>query len=159
LLPTTSEQIAARPANREYIQLLQANCAMYHSLPSNEQAWLLNNVCHFLTAVRKRRMLHYHPYYGWRVLTEPLPFLMAEMNLDTFKRAAFRFHPLWLLGDHDPSGYHKGTPFVHRKASGNWKRASVDDVRMILQGEGLKNLLLLPTGMDFNDSDSEGKSD
>lgn len=153
LLPTTNEQIAARPANREYIQLLQANCAAFHSLPSNEQAWMLNNVCHFLTHVRKHRMLHYHPYYGWRVLTEPLPFIVAEISLDTFKRAAFRFHPLWLLGDHDPSGYHRGTPFVHRKVTGAWRRASVEDVRMILQGEGLKNLLLLPTGMDLGDVD------
>lgn len=156
LLPTTNEQIAARPANREYIQLLQANCAAFHSLPSNEQAWMLNNVCHFLTHVRKHRMLHYHPYYGWRVLTEPLPFIVAEISLDTFKRAAFRFHPQWLLGDHDPSGYHRGTPFVHRKVTGAWRRASVDDVRMILQGEGLKNLLLLPTGMDLDDEADPG---
>lgn len=155
LLPTANEAIAARPANREYIQLLQANCALYHSLPAPDQMWFLGNVYHFLTTVRGRRLVHLHPYMGVRVLNplEPAPFplIAAELNLDTFKRAAFQFHPFWVLGEHDPTGYHKNAPFVHRKVDGSWKKADLQDVRKILQSEGPKNLLLLPTGMDIDE--------
>jgi len=152
LLPTTNETIAARPANREYIQLLQANSALYHSMPSPEQMWFLTNVCHFLTTVCGRKLINYHPWSGYRELAEPpLALMVAELNLDTFKRAAFQFHPFWLLGKHDPSNFHKGAPFLHRKVDGSWKRATMEDVEKVLQGEGPKNLLLLPTGMEFDE--------
>lgn len=154
LLPTTSEAIATRPANREYIQLLQANCALYHSMPSPEQMWFLTNICNFLTVVRGRKLVNFHPWSGFRVLTEPpLPLMVAELNLDTFKRSAFQFHPHWLLGNHDPSSFHEGKPFLHRRADGNWKQVTMDDVRLILQGEGPKNLLILPAGLTFKEGE------
>lgn len=143
VLPTASEAIAGRPANREYIRVLQANCALYHSLPMSDQVWMLRNICHFLTEVRGRSMTVYHPYMGYRTTKEPpVGMLQTELALDTFKRAASFHYRYWLLGDTH------GATFLHRKADGGWQAASVEDVRKILDAEGGKNLLLLPEGVE-----------
>lgn len=183
LLPTTNEAIASRPANREYITILQANCMIYHSMPSPEQMWFLNNLVHFCSTVRNRKFVHVMPMGGYRVWRLPnivggggnasggsapqpeppiLPFLVAELNLDPFKRSAFFYHPFWLLGEHDTLGGIKSSdpslcPFVHRKLDGKWKRVKngQDDLRAIIKAEGCKNLLLLPGGMDFTDPEEE----
>lgn len=85
--------------------------------------------------------------------------IAGEFRLDVLKMAALQFHPYWLLGEHDAAQLHRDTPFVHRhhhnhhlgpdddeesSSSSSWRPVTIDRVRDILDGEGPKNLLLLP---------------
>jgi len=114
---------AHRPANQEYCALLKMNCFLFHSLPYQEQLSFCQNFCHFLTAVRGRRLLACDTSgsslgssttYGsgmraaaegaqYHLIRDPAAVVQNEFRMDTVKVAALQAHPFWLLGDYNSS--------------------------------------------------------
>lgn len=140
-----NETAASRPANKEYMDLMKANCFIFHSLPGPEQVWFVRNLTHFLTTVRGRRWIAHFSYpMQYQLIADPANVVQTDFRMDPLKVAAFQFHPFWLLGEIDPSNAHNGAPFVHRTIDGTWKAVTTDQVKDILKGEGPKNLLILP---------------
>lgn len=146
LLPITAAN-AARPANKEFMELVKMNCILFHSLPKQEQFSFCHNLCHFLLAVRARRFLSSGPLQTYQSIPDPVKVVENTFRSDEVKVASLRFRPFWLLGEHDPDE-REGSPFVHRDLLGNWRKmAKIEQVRLILQNEGPKNLLLLPASI------------
>jgi SHAQKYF class myb-like DNA-binding protein len=150
-LPIT-EATSTRPANQEYLDIMKANCFLFQSLTTPEQFWFARNLCHFITSVRGRRWVSYHPYSGYggqpqyHVLENPFNIIAAEFRMDAVKVAARNFHPFWLLGEHGQG------EFCHRTVDGSWKTVTIAQVKEILKGEGPKNLLLLPPNVEIRDA-------
>lgn len=149
-----------RPANQEYIQFLRINCFLFHSLSIDDQLVFARNLCQFLTAVRGREWIGFHPMSGFQKMSEPpVQAVMEEFKMNQLKLAAFANHPFWLLGEYssqssNPPPNELKFPIVHRKSNGSWvmvtKAGDVKtdgDLRNILKLEGPKNLLLLPHGV------------
>jgi SHAQKYF class myb-like DNA-binding protein len=152
ILVPINDTTATRPANQEYMDVMKANCFIFHALPLTEQLWFARNIVHFLSTVRSHRWIGCH-YYGtqpqYQLLTEPVSVVQSDFRMDPLKVAALAFHPLWLLGEHDWQHRHNARPFVHRTVDGTWSPVSMPQVRDILHGEGPKNLLLLPPSMPW----------
>jgi SHAQKYF class myb-like DNA-binding protein len=158
LLPI-NDVTGSRVANKEYMELMKANCFIFHSLPAPEQVWFVRNLTHFMTTVRERRWIACNHRFGYptqyQLLTDPSSVVAADFRVDPLKVAAFQFHPFWLLGEHDPDDVHQGAPFVHRTVDGTWKAVTTAQVKDILKGEGPKNLLLLPPSIQLTPETAE----
>ena len=160
VLPASHDANRNRPANRDYLALLSANCAIYHSMNTFDQMWFLNNVANFLTTIRGLHFVYHDPYYGYRLLMgqDPIATMVTDLNADLFKHAAMKWLPRWILGDLDPKKYHEpATAFAYRVDSnttatsgslGVWRPVkTLLEVKDKLVKEGPKNLLLLPEGI------------
>jgi SHAQKYF class myb-like DNA-binding protein len=161
ILVPISLSTAMRTANKEYMDLMKSNCFIFHALATEEQAWLVRNLVHFLTVARERRMIASHPALSdsepqYHVLTEEnaISVVHNDFAMDPLKKAGLDFHRFWLLGEHDPGNAHNGMPFVHRSVDGSWKSVTTGQIREILKGEGLKNLLLLPPTVHLKPSNA-----
>ena len=151
-----NEAVISRPANKEYMDLMKANCFIFHSLPGPDQVWFVRNLTHFVTTVRGRRWIAHFGYpMRYQLLTDASNVVQTDFRMDPLKVAAFQFHPFWLLGEHDPSNAHNGAPFVHRTLDGTWKAVTTAQVKDILKGEGPKNLLLLPPSIQLSSEATE----
>lgn len=150
ILVPINDATATRPSNKIYMDMMKINCFIFHSLPITEQLWFARNIVHFLSSVRHHRWIGCN-YYGtapqYQLLNEPVSVVQGDFRMDPLKVAAFAFHPLWLLGDHDIHKVHNGNPFIHRTVDGTWKHVTMPQVKEILNGEGPKNLLLLPSSI------------
>jgi SHAQKYF class myb-like DNA-binding protein len=150
ILVPINDATASRPSNKIYMDMMKMNCFIFHSLPITEQLWFARNIVHFLSSVRRHRWIGCN-YYGtapqYQLLNEPVSVVQSDFRMDPLKVAAFAFHPLWLLGDHDIHKAHNGNPFIHRTVDGTWKHVTMAQVKDILNGEGPKNLLLLPSSI------------
>ena len=150
ILVPINDATASRPSNKIYMDMMKMNCFIFHSLPITEQLWFARNIVHFLSSVRRHRWIGCN-YYGtapqYQLLNEPVSVVQGDFRMDPLKVAAFAFHPLWLLGDHDIHKVHDGNPFIHRTVDGTWKHVTMSQVKDILNGEGPKNLLLLPSSI------------
>ena len=150
ILVPINDATASRPSNKIYMDMMKMNCFIFHSLPITEQLWFARNIVHFLSSVRRHRWIGCN-YYGtapqYQLLNEPVSVVQGDFRMDPLKVAAFAFHPLWLLGDHDIHKVHNGNPFIHRTVDGTWKHVTMSQVKDILNGEGPKNLLLLPSSI------------
>jgi SHAQKYF class myb-like DNA-binding protein len=155
ILVPINDATASRPSNKIYMDMMKMNCFIFHSLPITEQLWFARNIVHFLSSVRRHRWIGCN-YYGtapqYQLLNEPVSVVQSDFRMDPLKVAAFAFHPLWLLGDHDIHKVHNGNPFIHRTVDGTWKHVTMSQVRDILNGEGPKNLLLLPPSIPAMES-------
>ena len=150
ILVPINDATASRPSNKIYMDIMKMNCFIFHSLPITEQLWFARNIVHYLSSVRHHRWIGCN-YYGtapqYQLLNEPVSVVQSDFRMDPLKVAAFGFHPLWLLGDHDIHQVHGGHPFIHRTVDGTWKPVTMSQVKDILNGEGPKNLLLLPSSI------------
>ena len=150
ILVPINDATASRPSNKIYMDIMKMNCFIFHSLPITEQLWFARNIVHYLSSVRHHRWIGCN-YYGtapqYQLLNEPVSVVQSDFRMDPLKVAAFSFHPLWLLGDHDIHQVHGGHPFIHRTVDGTWKPVTMSQVKDILNGEGPKNLLLLPSSI------------
>jgi SHAQKYF class myb-like DNA-binding protein len=122
VLPLSDESITKYSGNRDYIDLLKSNCWIYHTLTQYDQFHFVQNIVHYLRAILKRSFFHlqkqqhhstatntsYHEstFYEnsgdcYFPVLDPTSFVSYELCLDALKSAAWKFHPLWLLGEHD----------------------------------------------------------
>jgi SHAQKYF class myb-like DNA-binding protein len=154
LLPMTIHTIKS-VANREYIDLLRANCCIYHALPSPDQVCFVRNICNFLRVVRRRQWFISHQQWGTPMpLGDPSALVAAEFRQDSLKYAALQFHPYWLLGDHDTSIPHRSDPFAYRRSDGTWIPIDRAEAREVLLNEGPKTLLVLPPSIEIKENSS-----
>jgi len=83
IIPVTEDPaVLNRPANVEYIQTLQANCALFHTMAfPAEQHCLLQNIFDFLTTIRGLRFVTPVVNSSWMTVSvAPLQVLHAEMT-------------------------------------------------------------------------------
>lgn len=153
---------ATRPANVEYMEIMKINCFIFQALSRPDQFWFCRNLVHFLTAVRGRRWISscasgsssIAAGFGlarFTLVRDPVKIVEEEFRLDAVKLASQQYRPFWLLGEFDTENAHGGLPFCYRDVFGNWKKLTKEEIRVVLQSEGPKNLLLLPASVQvFN---------
>jgi len=150
-----------RQANQLYHDFLKSNYMIYCCLPAVERRPFARNIFLYIRRILGRRFIKYNQstneYYELEEdvtnkRNDVVEAISAAIRAEWVKVQASK---RWVVGNHDPRGFHNGNPFLYKVAHSIWRKPPLEEVNRILERtpNGLTELLILPAGVRHDPQD------